>query len=362
MRFHQPFVLALLTVCLGATAVGQDNVGDLFDPGSSSGALDLAETPLWLTLLQAAGLEVRDKALEHKFANELDHLKSQVESAVGDKGLGYLLKVELFADEFGTPVVPAGQLVFPIGPGTEPTDSLAEFIRVPRLQATPPTGLRNMSYYIWLKKRKGKLSGGMVPSEFREVLERQAREEAQMRNRLGQWEAALPPGGLRQLQRDQYWADVADKYAKFLATQDSRKRVDNLRKQFDEAEAKFNEAYKQFQETAESLARKQQFSGALQTMGLITSIFDNAIKLGSVSSSASGAVKDTGQPDLPYKATVEYTKSRTDALTGYHEEQRLRLEIQGQQLQQLDGSLRDVFKKDGVQIPKAEDNLSIPRL
>jgi hypothetical protein len=354
-------MLLVLFAVVSAPCAGQDKPDDLFDPGSSSGALDLAKTPLWLTLLQAAGLEIRDSALQKQFGKELNNLKSQAETAIDDKDLGYLLKVELFTDEFGTVVVPAGQLVFPIGVGTEPTDSLAEFIRVPRLEGTPPAGMRNMSYYIWLKKRNGSLSGGMISREVRGVLEQRARDEARRRNLLGQWENALPKGGIRELQRDQYWSEVADKYSKFLAKEESRKRVEDLRQQFNAAEAKFNESYKQFQETAESLARKQQFIGALQTMGLITSIVGNAIKLGSMTSSTS-PVNGSGQPDLPYKATLEYTKSREDALTGYHEEQRLRLEIQGQQLQQLDTNLRDLFKNEGVKIPKAEETLSIPRL
>ncbi len=57
-----------------------------------------------------------------------------------------------------------------------------------------------------------------------------------------------------------------------------------------------------------------------------------------------------------------YTRSRTVALSGYHDEQRLCRELQGRELQNLNGSLRNLFKQDKTPIPKADEVLSIPQL
>jgi len=123
-------------------------VDDLLDPSDPAATLDLVESPLSTNLLQRAALKFRDKALESQFVQQLRDLTSTMKSAVDGKKLGYLPKVEMCSDESGTPVIPGGQLVFPIGAGTEPVDALAEFIRVPRVEAPRPTNLENDSYYL----------------------------------------------------------------------------------------------------------------------------------------------------------------------------------------------------------------------
>ena len=79
-------------------------------------------------------------------------MTATIDNTVAGGSKGYLIKVEMYSDEFGTPVIPEGQLVFPIGTGSEPVDALTEFIRVPRIQKPPPSGLRNDSYYLWITK------------------------------------------------------------------------------------------------------------------------------------------------------------------------------------------------------------------
>ena len=54
--------------------------------------------------------------------------------------------------------------------------------------------------------------------------------------------------------------------------------------------------------------------------------------------------------------------SGIDALTGFRDEKRIRFDIQGHELQGLDQSLRDLFRQDKVNITKAEEVVSIPRL
>jgi hypothetical protein len=357
----KPLLSRSLALILAVSAVvpsaAQDKKPDLFDPIDPSTAFDLTDLPVGVTLLQMLALELRDKKLESQFDEDLDKLRGNMEAAIGNKGLGYLLKVEIYADEFGTPVVPAGQLVFSIGVGTEPADSLAEFIRRPGLEAAKPTGLRNESYYLWVKRKDGKLVAGAIPTEFRENLERTARQEADRRNLLGDWQRALPTDGFKALQRAEYWNEVANKYSQFLTSQEDRNRVEAIKKQFNEAQAKFNEAYKKYLETEAEIARQQQFSKALDTIGAITAVLNAADKLGAFQSSKAGPVRTDAKPEANFSATIEYSKTRTNELTGSYEEQKIRIQLQGDQLQKLDGALRGVFDKDGIPIPKAEDPL-----
>jgi hypothetical protein len=351
---------ALALVLVAGTArpiAAQDKKPDLFDPIDPSKAFDLTDVPVGVTLLQMTALELRDKEMEKEFEKNLDQLKGNIATALSNKSLGYLLKVEIYADEFGTPVVPAGQLVFSVGVGTEPADSLAEFIRRPGLEAAKPTGLSNESYYLWVKRKDGKLVAGAIPREFRENLEQTARQEAERRNLLGEWQRALPTDGFKTIQRAEYWNDVAAKYSNYLTSQADRDRVEAIKKQFNDAQAKFNEAYKKYLETEAEMARQAQFSKALDTIGAIAAVLNAADKLGAFQSTAAGPVRTDAKPQANLSATIEYSKTRVNELTGSYEEQRIRIQLQGEQLQKLDGTLRDIFQKDGVPIPKAQDPL-----
>jgi hypothetical protein len=347
----------ILTASMLGSGPAQEKKTDLFDPIDPSKTLDLAEVPPGVSLLQMMALELRDKKMEAQFEEDFAKLRSVMETAIGDKDLGYLLKVEIYADEFGTPVVPAGQLLFSIGVGTEPADSLAEFIRRPGLEAAKPTGLSNESYYLWVKHKDGKLVAGAIPREFRENLERTARQEADRRNLLGEWQRALPTDGFKAIQRAEYWNEVANKYSQLLTSQDDRNRVEAIKKQFDDAQSKFNEAYKKYLETEAEIGRQQQFSKALDTIGAITAVLNAADKLGAFQSSKAGAVRTDAKPEANLSATIEYSKTRTNELTGSYEEQKIRIQLQGDQLEKLDGTLRGIFQKDGVPIPKADDPL-----
>jgi hypothetical protein len=54
-------------------------------------------------------------------------------------------------------------------------------------------------------------------------------------------------------------------------------------------------------------------------------------------------------------ATIEYSKTSINELTGSYEEQKIRIQLQRDQLEKLDGILGGIFQRDGVPIPKAED-------
>jgi hypothetical protein len=342
---------------------GQKSGGDTFDSIEPSKVLDLKELPLGITILQISALQLTDGKVKKQFNDELGKMTSEIKAAVGGKKLGFLLKVELYSDEHGTPVVPSGQLIFPIGAGTEPADSLAEFTRRPRLEGNKPAGFNNDSYYLWVKANGDKLEASAIPREFRERLEKLARDEAERRNLLGEWERALPPEGFKSIQRAEYWSDVSAKYSKLLAEKEDRDKVAAIVKQFEEAQAKFNEAYKAYQEAERDMARQQNFSNMLRFASTVVGVLSTADKLGAFKSSGAGAtpVRTDAKPQSNLGATMEYSRKRFNAISGTYEEERIRIKLQSDELGKLDSSLRDLFKRDGIPIPRADEPYMFPR-
>lgn len=75
-------LLAAVLLCAQSMALQAQSpdIEDLFDTGKGpSPVFDLAETPLWLTLLQMAALEVQDQALKGKFLAEFGGLRSKMD-------------------------------------------------------------------------------------------------------------------------------------------------------------------------------------------------------------------------------------------------------------------------------------------
>jgi hypothetical protein len=230
--------LFLISVTLGTVTPdllsAQETSRSSFDPPEPSAAFDLKDLPLGIALFQMSALKLTDASLEGKFNSELATLTSEIKSAIEGKSLGYLAKVELYSDEFGTPIVPSGQIIFPIGVGTEPADSLAEFIRRPRLEGPTPNGVKNESYYLWIKAKDGKLIASGIPREFRERLELTARGEATRRNLLGEWERSSP-SGIKSVQRAEYWTEVSAKYRKYVSSKQKQAKIDSMIGQFNRA-------------------------------------------------------------------------------------------------------------------------------
>jgi hypothetical protein len=340
-----------------ALMYAQDFSGDTFDPPEPSAAFDLKDMPLGITLLQMSGLKLTDRKMESEFTRELGSWTNEIKTAIDGKALGYLLKVELYSDEFGTPVVPSGQLIFPVGAGLEPADSLAEFVRRPRLEGTRPAGLRNESYYLWVKQKSGKFIANAIPREFREQLEKTARAEAERRNLLGEWEQALPSDGFKSVQRAAYWNDVNDKYTKLLAQKERREKVDEMVREFEQAQTKFNDAYKAYQQAEIDMARQQEFSKMLRFASTIVGVLSTAEQAGAFKSSGANGVRvrTDAHPQSNLDATIEYSRKRFNAISGSYDEQTIRIRVQSDELQKLDSSLKDSFQREGIPIPKAED-------
>jgi len=317
-----------------------------------SSKFTLAKVPLGISLLQKGSLEFRDKVLKAQFSKEFSDLQNTIQGAIDHKDLGYLLKVQIYTDEMGVPDIPGGQLVFPIGIGTEPVGSLAEFLRRPQLMQPTPSGLNNQRFYVWVKEKNAKLVGWTIAPEFRQNLEAAAQQEKTRLDLLGQW--ALPGDAPKSIQRAQYWNEVGEKYGKFLKSEDRQNKVKELIRDFNNQQSAFTDAYKKFQETEADLARQQQQSATLDKASILIGIVDNAIKLGALTSNNS-VVKDDGPPHINMKAAVDYVRITTRNESGDLEQQKVEIHIKAQHLRQLNNTIKSFFEQDNVRIPKAQE-------
>lgn len=350
----------LMCVLVFATwsGVRGTEVGDLFDPADPSSTLDLTESPAGLTLLQRGALSLRDAQLKSQFDQELGSMIGTVEKTITKGTPGYLIKVEMYSDEFGTPVIPQGQLIFPVGVGTEPIDALAEFIRAPRVEHVLPSGLRNDSYYLWVtKKGMDRYSASVISRDFRRVLEQGAVKEAEHRNLLAIWKEALPANGLVSVKRAAYWQEIARRYADHLATAEHKRQVAALTQQFEDAQQKFNIAYQAFQETEAELSRRNEFLQALQVASTLAGIVENACRIGSLQSSSGKSASAEGTPTVSLDDTNKQWRLKIKMITTEYNDQGRVIKKQEAELITRDSQLRQLYQGDGVSLPRAQQPL-----
>jgi hypothetical protein len=259
-------------------------------------------------------------------------------------------------DEFGTPDIPEGHLLSAIGPGISPVDSLAEYIRAPMVLASQHSGgLNNESFYIWIKRKNGKLVGAMIPKYLRERFDGLARDEAARRDLPAEWFRALPKGA-QSLQRSGYWRQVAGNHLAQLASDEHRREEKVLEQKFELAEKEFNRTYEQYQRIAAELDRQQQMSRTLQIISTLLGVMHAGLRAEQISSAFDNKVAaDAGTPEEDLPERIKLTQKRITATEGVYKQQRITIDMQAKDLQTMDQMLREIFKNDNVPIPKADE-------
>lgn len=329
------------------------------DPTSSldpTSALDLVDSPLAITVLQFGGLKFRDHFIESTFTRQLGDMAGRIEGAIAGKNkLGYLLKVNIYSDEFGTLVIPGGQLLFPIGVGTEPLDALAEFTRTPVVMHGESSGFDNRSYYVWITKKGPKYSVDAIRQESRSAFEKRAREEAHRRDLLAIYSTALPADAVQSVKRAAYWQEVVRTYADHLKSEANREEVQALSQQFVNAQRTFNAAYRAFQETEAELAKQKRDSQVLLIASTVAQMVENACHAKSLVSSTGAPVSSQAAPTVSLKdAYVQLSIKTRETALEYKRQQRI-IELQESGLERRNRQLRQIFQQDGVPIPRAEE-------
>lgn len=259
----------MLTVPLLITiqAVSQDGPRDfgLISPKAAVTFSSGAE------IANALALTFRDSIFGKEITTELQELSSDIEKSLVNAEDEYLVKVQVYTDEKGTQVVPGGQLLVPIGPGREPVLALAKVWSHPQIVASPPEGLQNASYYLWVKRSvNNKLEARTIPIEFVPALEKQAHDEARR--------MVLSPHShdvqKMTVNRAAYWNDVASLELAKIESNARRSKLENLTRQFANAQDEFNEAYEGYQRISRGIAEEQNQAAILNRIMGLTKIVE----------------------------------------------------------------------------------------
>jgi len=356
---HFNSILALLTLSIPLSS--QTRADDLWDPLEPSAAFDIEtnpEVPLAIELMRLGALKLSDGKLREHFTAEVRSLQKAIAQGLESTTNGYLVKVEIYTDEFGTPDVPGGQLIFPVGEGKTPIDALAEYMRVPRY-ASPPRRLKDESYYIWFKREGPELKASAIRREWREVFERSAFDENRRRTLLGIVREADPNAVITAARRAEYWNDVANKHIGVLRSKREMERVMALVEEFKRAQTDFNNLYREYQVVDARLSEQRSLVSVLSIAGSIAGIVSEAVKSGKVVSAADkeSKVRIDQKPREEWRVRLEYEKNEANLQEGQLKQLRIKVETKGNELQRYNQTLEDAFK--GQPIPKSTDTLIV---
>jgi hypothetical protein len=207
---------------------------------------DLVESPA-AGIAQILGIQIRDNTLNDNFKTALgDVVKNISENLPQTKG-GYLARVNLYYDEFGSPIIPGGQILTGVGPGVSPIDALAEDINRAKLTNPQPTYLRSGSYYIWLTKKDGRLVALATPHEFTTQLETVARKEAGRRQKLASIGMTGDPLS-SSIRRAQYWQQFYERNKQIIDASARAKEIKETTAAFSKLQLEANEILKKYQQ------------------------------------------------------------------------------------------------------------------
>src|SRR5262245_29190653 len=81
-------------------------------------------TPLHVQLFSMASLALNQAAVDERIHQEMVQLQNVIDQSLTHPGMGHLIEVAIFTDEFGYIAIPEGQIVYALGVGTEPLDAL----------------------------------------------------------------------------------------------------------------------------------------------------------------------------------------------------------------------------------------------
>jgi hypothetical protein len=328
-------------------------LGEEVDKAST--ALDIETIPLGPSLFQLVGLIWRDALLEKQANEEFAKLQEQINQSLYHPKIGYLLEVSVYVNEWGHIVLPHGQLLYPIGIGTEPIDAYAEHLSKDTLRAGGPMpgGLNNGTFFIWITKKGEVLQAGTIPKEFRRFFIEKSKEERDRRKVLADWRRVLPNNPYRSIARAQYWIEVERTHAVLIQDELRHQEIKALSNQMKNLEIRVNVLYQQYQEVLEALVRQHTYYNALGTVSSVCSIMRSAIDLGDLLSTKD-ASKVSGSelnPPVDVPGAIEMTQEAIrkdgDQMRGIR--QSLRIEYDN--LLELDSILDLIYKDFGVYLP-----------
>ncbi len=343
-----------------------DNIN--YNSGSTNGlgTVDLVNVPLGITILEGIAAGFSDAVIQAQFDTQLSALQEKISTAIGDTGMGFLIEVKYYEDYLGRKSIPGGQLIYPVGVGTEMVDAMAEHLRPGLLRPsfarrTPPSSFKNMTYHIWIKKTEGgNLQGSVQPAMFRDRFMKDSNAEAERRNQMVLFERSFPGDTIKYIQRAEFWQEVISSYRSQLSSDVKRAKIDDLNRRMNLLQQDFNKVYARYQKTEQEIARKQSYLSALETVSNITSIIDSGIRTGSLLSTQVGTpVKGVGESDTSLEGSTDWAMGQIDLLEKAQEADIAEMEAKAPKLRDTDIQIRKEFQGDRIPIP-ASPELIVP--
>jgi len=336
-----------------------------YEVNNASAMFDLAKLPLGISVLQSISISLRNAALEEKGSSEFSKLQLLIDNALDGHNAGYLLEVSLFTDEFGNLIVPHGQLLLPIGIGSEPIDAYSEFLRTSQLRPSDNDlkTFKNSSFYIWIDKDpNNKMKAWTIPTQFRDKLIQSSVKEANRRNKLSTWVQSFPSEPYESIDRSNYWIEVERSKLKSIEDVNKRAEISKLTQEMKALETRVNKIYQNYQKLVKDSTNKNNLLKALSIANSIADIYNSAIKLDNLISS--GTNKPVGgnqiMPPLTLAGTAEFIEKQKVTTDMYQEETTRALKIDFYSLEKIDTELGRKYQENKVSIPNRE--LNIPTL
>lgn len=219
----------------------------------------------WANVANAIGNFARQVAVQRR----LDEFVRDVGTRIGNRPLGYLVRVNIGADLYGNELPDFANLFTSIGLGVDPTDALAEAYGSDFLQAPRPMGGRQFSYYCWFAKVGPEMETSTCSHILSANVETRAREERIRRDLLGQVYRTTGPNPIEQIQAAEFWRDYANTRQQAVSDELFWSRMAALEGQMEAAQAAFNQAYGNYQIAAQEMAEN---AAELEMLGKISAV------------------------------------------------------------------------------------------
>lgn len=318
---------------------------DLQSPLSSQAGALADRIPRRVELLQFVALYFRDTALEDRMEREFGRLKGEALKAVPADDKGYLFKIRVFTYESGAMSIPGSQLIYPVGPGSEPAEALSRTILGPTIMTSdPPPPAMNSSSYIWLAKGGGQAC--QIPAQHRREFELLARNEAQ--RKLDTDRAAGSFGGAtRSAKVASFWDEVASANAQALSSAKNRDEIARLTARSDALTAEFEQLVAQYHETDRQMREAASFYNVLSQINALTTLIDSGTKAEKLFTSNDAKVDSAGPKES--SSDLKKAADKINALEKRASAAERRLKELQKAHRSTNEALKSQYRKNGVQ-------------
>jgi hypothetical protein len=302
--------------------------------------------PLSASLAQYAAIKIRDFALSTQIDQQSKKIYDLIRGELKNPRSGYLIKVNVYVDEFGIPYVPGNQLLLPIGVGATPLDALASDYATDTITGpAPPSSLRDSGAYIWLTRDGDKLRGAALMSEGNPAFQAAAKAEADRRKELAAWNKT-DSAHTDSIQRATFWTDYQKRNKALVVNAERAKQISDTTRAFENLQKQTNETLQKFDEVATKYADAADRVKQFQAFRTVNTLFAQGIETGEALSKDKDLHSDGVSDNLK---TVEEKRTATrDYYLQSGKVLHVQLEHEVSQMQEYDTLLIKLYGDEGL--------------